>query len=419
LGIVWTLEGAFNAAGGAQNTYRWTVTLPPDVVQSSPATPITGTVNVNNGLITPAAPTTVETVIGTSGALYNRIVFTGATLLMQYSINNGVDWNNVTTDVMTNGIAIPTAGATVVVRLAAVTGSNASPATAVLLNVAARAGAPGVTLDTNVAEIPVGYVQLNNSTTLMEYRIGTGAWIVVPTNNTRIEAPLGANIFIRVRATATTQASAETPALVVNETNRGVYEGVSGFTFTPAADLRKGQPNVNTAAIVGAFSNPVGGVAPYTCSLVAGAGDTDNGRFTISGTNLIVGATALTEGTYNIRVQVASGASNHQVALTITVTAAAPTLENLTVGLVAGDGKVTLAPQTVVSGYTFHYVSSGATVAVPEYGANISTISSATEYTTATDIDGANGTAIFVRVYKVNAESEIVGFGEASATPEE
>ena len=97
--------------------------------------------------------------------------------------------------------------------------------------------------------------------------------------------------------------------------------------------------------------------------------------------------------------------------------AATPTLEPLTVALTAGDGKVTLAPQTAAAGFTFHYASSNATAAAPAYGANISTVGTTTAYTTSVDITGTNGTPMFVRVYKVNGSNLIVGFGEASATP--
>jgi hypothetical protein len=97
---------------------------------------------------------------------------------------------------------------------------------------------------------------------------------------------------------------------------------------------------------------------------------------------------------------------------------AAPTLETLNVGLIAGSGSITLLPQTAAAGFTFRYASSGASAAAPAYGANISTVSGTTAaYTANTTINGTNGTPIFVRVYKVNAGSQIVGFGEASATP--
>ncbi|MCL2067417.1 MAG: Ig-like domain-containing protein, partial [Treponema sp.] len=93
-------------------------------------------------------------------------------------------------------------------------------------------------------------------------------------------------------------------------------------------------------------------------------------------------------------------------------------LENLTVGLTAGDGKVTLAPQTAAAGFAFYYNKSDASVAAPAYGDAITTIIGATAYTTATDITGANETAIYVQVYKVETTGNtIVGFGQANRTP--
>ncbi|MCL2067466.1 MAG: leucine-rich repeat protein, partial [Treponema sp.] len=100
-------------------------------------------------------------------------------------------------------------------------------------------------------------------------------------------------------------------------------------------------------------------------------------------------------------------------------TAAAPVLENLTVSLTAGDGKVTLAAQTAATGFAFYYNKSAASVTAPAYGAAIATITGATAYTAATDISGANGTAIYVQVYKVETTGNtIVGFGQANRTPE-
>ena len=92
----------------------------------------------------------------------------------------------------------------------------------------------------------------------------------------------------------------------------------------------------------------------------------------------------------------------------------AGTLELLTVNLTAGDGKVTLAPQTAAAGFAFYYTHSGATGAAPAYGA----AAVGTEFTSATEIPGTNGTPIYVQVYKVETGGNtIVGFGEASATP--
>ncbi|MDR0910030.1 MAG: hypothetical protein LBM77_09730 [Spirochaetaceae bacterium] len=84
----------------------------------------------------------------------------------------------------------------------------------------------------------------------------------------------------------------------------GDEEHIVDFTFTPITGLQVGNANVAAGATIGAFSNPDGGTAPYTYTLVTGTGDTDNGLLTISGTDLKVGATALTAKTYSVYVQV-------------------------------------------------------------------------------------------------------------------
>jgi hypothetical protein len=104
-------------------------------------------------------------------------------------------------------------------------------------------------------------------------------------------------------------------------------EELSGFTFTPLANLVIGAGgsgnNVTQAgATVGSFSAPVGGTAPYTYSLVAGDGGTDNAQFAIDGTSLKVGTALTATKTYSVRVQVADGSSPQKTfdkAVTFTV----------------------------------------------------------------------------------------------------
>ena len=122
-------------------------------------------------------------------------------------------------------------------------------------------------------------------------------------------------------------------------------------------------------------------------------------------------ANGTTETDDTIDVTVASG-------VTGIVERVAAFIATLSVGLTASDGKVALATQTAEAGHAYYYTSSAATVAAPSFGDAISGIIGATAYTSATDISGANGTAIFVQVYKVEtATNTIVGYGEASATP--
>ncbi|MCL2879745.1 MAG: LamG domain-containing protein, partial [Treponema sp.] len=83
---------------------------------------------------------------------------------------------------------------------------------------------------------------------------------------------------------------------------------VTGFTFTPAAGLKEGDASVDTDAVVGNISNPLGGYPPYVYSLVAGSGDTDNSSFVLTGTQLKVGATPLTAGVKTVRIRVVDDA---------------------------------------------------------------------------------------------------------------
>ena len=83
---------------------------------------------------------------------------------------------------------------------------------------------------------------------------------------------------------------------------------ITGFDFTPTADLKIGDPNTAAEAVVGTFSNVVGGtVGTHTYTLVVGSegSTTDNASFEIDGINLKVRAVALAEHkTYKVYVQV-------------------------------------------------------------------------------------------------------------------
>lgn len=79
---------------------------------------------------------------------------------------------------------------------------------------------------------------------------------------------------------------------------------ITGFIFTATASLQVGNANVAAGATAGTLSAPVGGTQPFTYTLSAGTGDTDNASFQIDGTNLKVGATALTTAkTYSVRIK--------------------------------------------------------------------------------------------------------------------
>ncbi|MCL2068134.1 MAG: leucine-rich repeat protein, partial [Treponema sp.] len=128
---------------------------------------------------------------------------------------------------------------------------------------------------------------------------------------------------------------------------------------------------------------------------------------------------SLSAGTTYYFIVVVEDEAGNKAAYTAKSETTAAVLENLTVGLTAGDGMVTLAPQAAATGFAFYYNKSAASVAAPAYGAAITTITGATSYSAATDIAGANGTAIYVQVYKVETTGNtIVGFGQANRTPE-
>jgi hypothetical protein len=79
---------------------------------------------------------------------------------------------------------------------------------------------------------------------------------------------------------------------------------ITGFNFTQTAGLQEGAATAAAGAAAGTFGSEVGGTAPFTYALAAGDGDTNNGLFTIDGTNLKIGSAALTAGTKSIRVEV-------------------------------------------------------------------------------------------------------------------
>jgi len=81
------------------------------------------------------------------------------------------------------------------------------------------------------------------------------------------------------------------------------YPAISDFTFLPVIGLTDDDALPGVKA--GEFINPVGGIPPYGAySLVTGEGDDDNDKFDIVGTELKVGATALTVGKKTVRVRV-------------------------------------------------------------------------------------------------------------------
>ena len=75
---------------------------------------------------------------------------------------------------------------------------------------------------------------------------------------------------------------------------------ITGFTFTQVNPLRSAY--AVSGAIIGRFSNPIGGIAPFTYSLVTGDGnnDTDNSRFIVSGESIKIHTGQLSPGMYRV-----------------------------------------------------------------------------------------------------------------------
>ncbi|WP_271808371.1 Ig-like domain-containing protein [Clostridium beijerinckii] len=98
---------------------------------------------------------------------------------------------------------------------------------------------------------------------------------------------------------------------------------------------------------------------------------------------------------------------------------ASEVLEALNPSVSAGNGKVTLSSESAEAGYDYYYTKGGSSVTAPNVNDYISTISGAQTFATDTDIEGANGSAIYVQVYKVEtATGKIKAYGETSETPE-
>ncbi|MDA9887515.1 cadherin domain-containing protein, partial [Flavobacteriaceae bacterium] len=127
--------------------------------------------------------------------------------------------------------------------------------------------------------------------------------------------------------------------------------------------------NVVTGTTIGALSSTDADAGDiHTYSLISGTGDTDNGSFTVSGTNLLT-ATALdfeVKSSYAIRLETSDGSASYSKALTITVNdvneaptdivlSATAVDENLTSGTVVGG----LSTTDVDSGNTFTYTLVG------------------------------------------------------------
>jgi len=78
---------------------------------------------------------------------------------------------------------------------------------------------------------------------------------------------------------------------------------IESFAFSKTSGLQEGADKAAAGAVAGSFT-VTGGTSPYTYSLVAGNGDTDNTSFRIANANIMIGDTALTAKDYSARVRV-------------------------------------------------------------------------------------------------------------------
>ena len=77
------------------------------------------------------------------------------------------------------------------------------------------------------------------------------------------------------------------------------YPEITSIKITKTNNLREGEPNVNTGSIIATLQT-IGGTAPYSYSLTG----TDASSFILDDTNIKVGATPLTQKTYEIVINV-------------------------------------------------------------------------------------------------------------------
>lgn len=79
-------------------------------------------------------------------------------------------------------------------------------------------------------------------------------------------------------------------------------EPVSDIIFSAVPGLREGSASVTIGSTIGTLST-VDGIGAITYSLVSGSGDSDNNCFQISGGQIKVNHSALTQGSYSFRVK--------------------------------------------------------------------------------------------------------------------
>lgn len=160
----------------------------------------------------------------------------------------------------------------------------------------------------------------------------TGAYVFVP-DAAAINAVNGGAMPSETFTVTATDANASpatgSASLTIEVT--GANDPPSVPTLDGGSTDSLAQSAAGAGATVGALASTDAEVGSLTYSLVSGTGSTDNARFSVDGSSLKVGGTALAAGTYSVRVRVTdtgtpATASSEQV-MTITVTDdVAPTL---------------------------------------------------------------------------------------------
>ncbi|AEF82483.1 beta strand repeat-containing protein [Leadbettera azotonutricia] len=153
----------------------------------------------------------------------------------------------------------------------------------------------------------------------------TGPWAAsTDTALTPGTALTAGNYSVRVRVSDTKgKTFAKAITIIVTAPGSGSADSeITGFGFTPTVNLREGE-NVFAGVSVGTLGLVWGGTGPYTYALVSGSGDANNNRFFIYYDYLYIFNTALTAGTYSVRVQVRDS-KGKTFAKSITITVAVP-----------------------------------------------------------------------------------------------
>jgi hypothetical protein len=234
---------------------------------------------------------------GEGGADNNRFTIAGTELKINVpALNAGTYSVRVQAKDTQNKVFIKQLAVEVLARYPELTGINVTPASLREGEAGAASGALAGTLSNQGGTAPIIYTLVG----------GEG-----DTHNNRFtitgtELYIGASALTEGIYSVRVQAQDTQSKVVIKQSTITVLEyhpEIVGFSFTPAAGIREGEASAAPGALAGTVSDPQGGSGVIAYTLVSGEGDADNGRFTLAGTALYIGGTAVTEGTYTIRIQ--------------------------------------------------------------------------------------------------------------------